>query len=299
MAGMITEIQRFSLNDGPGIRTTVFLKGCNMECLWCHNPETISTNREIHYYENNCIGCYKCVTVCPSKAHKRIGGGHRYFPKLCITCGKCADICYASAMVMSGMVMETGAIMREILQDKAYYAGSGGGLTISGGEVFCQLPLAMELVTACGREDVPVAVETNLAFPFDYMQPLIQKLQLVMCDLKLMDGGLHKKYTGADNALIVDNIHRLSACGVPFIVRTPLVPGITDTEQNISSIAEFLQGLSGLQYYELLNFNPLGASKYKSLGKPNPFQDVRPLPEKRVQELAALAGKAGVPVRCE
>jgi pyruvate formate lyase activating enzyme len=299
MMGIITEIQRFSLNDGPGIRTTVFLKGCNMQCTWCHNPETLSSNREIHYYENNCIRCYKCVGVCPSKAHKRIGGEHRYFPKLCITCGKCADICYAGAMAMSGTLMDATGIMREILQDKPYYAGSGGGVTLSGGEVFCQLPLVLDLTESCRAEGIPVAVETNLAFPFDYMQPLFRKLQLVMCDLKLMDNSLHKEYTGAENVLILENIRKLNAVGVPFIVRTPLIPGVTDTDKNIADIAEFLRDQPGMQYYEILNFNPLGAPKYKSLGRKNFFPNARPLSAKRIRELAILAGKLGVRVKYE
>jgi pyruvate formate lyase activating enzyme len=256
-------------------------------------------NREIHYYANNCILCCKCVAACPSKAHKRIGGEHRYFPKLCIVCGRCADICYAGAMAVSGTVMDAADIMREIVQDKAYYAGSGGGATISGGEVFCQLPLALELAEACRAEGIPLAVETNLAFPFDFMQPLLQKLELVMCDLKLLDAGLHKKYTGMENHLILENIQKLSAFGIPFIVRTPLVPGVTDTDQNIAGIAEFLRRLPGLRSYELLNFNPLGAAKYKSLGKANPFQDGRPLSGRRMQELLALAEKSGIPVKSE
>ena len=127
--GMITEIERFALNDGPGIRTTVFFKGCNMNCAWCHNPETIRCGRDLLYHANKCIGCYKCVYACPSKAHKRIDGVHRYFPNLCVKCGKCADICYAGAMEMSGRKATVREVMAEILQDKPYYQSSGGGVT--------------------------------------------------------------------------------------------------------------------------------------------------------------------------
>lgn len=299
MMGMITEIQRFSLNDGPGIRTTVFFKGCNMNCPWCHNPETITPAKEIHYYENNCICCYKCVTVCPAKAHKRIGGEHRFFPRLCIKCGRCTEICYAQAMVSSGTKLDTADVLAEIIQDKPYYDGSGGGITISGGEALCQLSFFQELTEACKKEGISTAVETNLSFPYEEIRSLLLSLDLVMCDLKIFDDETHKKYTGIGSRVILDNIRALSGEGVSLIVRTPLIPGITDSEKNISSIADFLKDLPALQYYELLNFNPLGASKYKSLGRENPFGEVRPLSAERINQLAALAEKRGIRVRTE
>lgn len=302
MNGMITEIERFALNDGPGIRTVVFFKGCNMNCAWCHNPETIRPSQELHYYAAKCIGCYKCVYACPSKAHKRINNEHRYFPNLCIKCGKCAEVCYANAMAVSGTKVSLEDVMNEIRQDKAYYENSGGGVTLSGGEVLCQLEFAEALTDACHEESIPVGLETNLNFPWEKISPLIGKADLVMCDLKLDDTEEHKRWTGTGNEQIKENIRKLSESGKAFLVRTPLIPGATDSDENIRQISSFLAGVvqgSGFLYYELLNFNPLGDTKYQSLRKANPFANAKPLPRERVLELKELAGEAGITVRTE
>lgn len=296
--GLITEIQRFSLNDGPGIRTTVFLKGCNMHCAWCHNPETISGKRELHFYPQKCIGCYRCISVCPSKAHKLIGGEHLIFRNLCTHCGKCAAACYAQALDMSGKFLSVEEIMSEVVQDKAYYRDSGGGVTLSGGELFCQPEFSLALVSACQQEGISTAIETNLSFLYPVMEPLLKAVDLVMCDLKIWDRDQHKKWTGNDNEHIIENIKRLDELEKPFIVRTPLIPGATDSRENVENISGFLGSLKNLQYYELLNFNPLGGSKYQSLSLPNPFEKTHPLPKKALQELICVAGGKGFPVKC-
>ncbi len=302
MDGMITEIERFSLNDGPGIRTTVFFKGCNMKCAWCHNPETIRMNRELHYYAEKCIGCFKCVYACPSKAHKRINNEHRFFPNLCVTCGKCASICYAGAMAISGNKMSVEQVMDEILQDKPYYENSKGGVTLSGGEVLCQQEFAEMLTDACHEQGISVGIETNLNFPWKQIQPLIEKIDLIMCDLKLDDTEMHKKWTGTGNEQIKENIRHIAAIKKTFIVRTPLIPGVTDSNENIKNIAVFLKEADqegAMKYYELLNFNPLGESKYRSLKRENLFEGKRPLEGRRISELKEIAQSAGIPVRTE
>lgn len=287
--GMITDIERCSFRDGPGIRTVVFFKGCNMHCKWCHNPETISPRKSMMYYPQRCISCFKCVYACPSKAQKRIDGVHRFFPRLCIQCGKCAAVCYAEAMVASSRSMKVEDVMREVRQDKAYYQGSGGGVTLTGGEVMCQIPFAVELADACRAEGIPVGIETNLCLPFEQMLPLLSRSDVVMCDLKLWDSSEHQRWTGVPNELIIENIRRLDELGKPIIVRTPLIPGATDSEENISAISAFLVGIKNLSYYELLNFNPLGGSKYESMGLKNEFAGAKPLPRERVAALAAVA----------
>ena len=287
--GMITDIERCSFRDGPGIRTVVFFKGCNMHCKWCHNSETISPRKSMMYYPQRCISCFKCVYACPSKAQKRIDGVHRFFPRLCIQCGKCAAVCYAEAMVASSRSMKVEDVMREVRQDKAYYQGSGGGVTLTGGEVMCQIPFAVELADACRAEGIPVGIETNLCLPFEQMLPLLSRSDIVMCDLKLWDSSEHQRWTGVPNELIIENIRRLDELGKPIIVRTPLIPGATDSEGNISAISAFLAGIKNLSYYELLNFNPLGGSKYESMGLKNEFAGIKPLPRERVAALAAVA----------
>ncbi len=298
---LVTDVQRFSLNDGPGIRTTVFFKGCNMNCAWCHNPETIRVKQDLHYHKSKCIGCYKCVYACPSKAHKRINGEHRYFPNLCVKCGKCAQVCYAGAMEMSGSTKTVEDIMFEIVQDKSYYLSSKGGVTLSGGEVLCQQAFASALTAVCHAEGIKVGVETNLNFPWEEISSTLKEMDIIMCDLKIFDNDTHKKWTAVENTQIIENIRHIDALGIPYIVRTPLIPDVTDSDENITAIVDFLSTLkSGNRlYYELLNFNPLGANKYESLSRKNPFQDAKPLPHSRLKELKAMAESKGVPTRIE
>ena len=285
MKTLITDIQRFSLNDGPGIRTTVFFKGCNMRCAWCHNPETLSNERELMFYPDKCIGCGKCFGVCPSGAQRTEGGIHVVDRSQCIACGKCAEVCYAEALTMIGREMTVEQIMAEIVQDKAYYEASGGGVTLSGGEVLCHADFALSLARACRAEGIPVAIETNLSFPYEHIKPLLSEVDLVMADLKLFDDEAHKQYVGVSNKNTLDNLARV---GKPLIVRTPLIPEVTDTKENLRAIGEFLAGLDNLLCYQLLNFNPLGASKYRGLDAENPFRDARPRSDERLCEISAL-----------
>jgi len=285
MKGIITDIQRFSLNDGNGIRTTVFLKGCNMACSWCHNPETISYDSQLMFYENKCIGCGRCFQVCPHEAHKMMDGKHVIDRKLCVNCGKCADHCYAEALVMCGKSMTTDEVMNQVRQDKAYYEASNGGVTISGGEVLCNSAFAEELIDKCHAEGIEVAIETNLSIPFEKAETLFRKVDFIMCDIKIFDDEEHKRYTGISNKVVLDNIKAIDMLGKPIIVRTPLIPGVTDTKENISAIAGYIKDMKHLQRYELLNFNPLGEGKYRSLDKENKFEQARPLSKDTLEEI--------------
>ena len=294
---LITDIQRFSLNDGPGIRTTVFFKGCNMHCSWCHNPETISHKKEIMLYPEKCIGCGSCFEVCPAGAHKLRDGMHTIDRKLCSLCGKCVDNCYTDAIKFSAYEAEIDDIIREILQDKVYYEQSGGGVTLSGGEVTCQKEAALEIAKRCKAEGISVAIETNLLAPLDSLRCLLAELDLVMLDLKIMDNEEHKRHTGVSNASVLKNISALDGLGIPFIIRTPLIPSITDSGDNIRAISEFIAPLKNLVYYELLNFNPLGEAKYSSLDVSNPLENVKLLEKGRLEELASIASACGVKVK--
>ncbi len=291
---LITNIQRFSLNDGDGIRTTVFFKGCNMNCSWCHNPETIAHHTELLFYENKCIGCGKCYDACALRAHKGVDGIHTIARDICINCGKCAEICYAEALEMCGRRMSVDDIMREVRQDIAYYKNSGGGVTLSGGEVLCQRDFAIALCDAIKSEGISAAVETNLHFDFDFARALLEKCDLIMCDIKLYDDRAHTEHTGVPNKLILDNIKKLDELSVPVIVRTPLIPGITDSDENICAIADYIKNMKNLRRYELLNFNPLGEGKYKALGKPNAHEKARPLSSDRLSHIKELLGASGI-----
>jgi len=294
MKGIVTDIQRFSLNDGAGIRTTVFLKGCNMKCSWCHNPETISAHSQLMFYENKCIGCGKCFQVCPQGAHKMVDGKHVIDRDLCVNCGKCTENCYAEALVMCGKLMSTDDVMREVRQDKAYYDASHGGVTISGGEVLCNSAFAEELTDKCHEEGIEVAIETNLSIPFEKVESLFEKVDFIMCDLKIFADELHKEYTGISNKVVLENMKKLDSLNKPIIVRTPLIPGVTDTQENISAIADYIKSMKNLQRYELLNFNPLGEGKYRSLDKENAFEKARPLQADALAELRTCLDAADI-----
>ena len=292
--GIVTEIQRFSLQDGPGIRTTVFLKGCNMHCSWCHNPETLKHMPEIMFYPIRCIGCGKCGEVCPQGAHSIANGVHTIDRDVCVGCGKCAEACYAEALQKCGTRMSAKQIMDEVVQDKPYYDNSNGGMTISGGECLCQSAFVEQLIDAAHERGIHAAIETNLSFDFARIEDVLHKCDLVMFDIKLMDDEMHKKYTGVSNAKVLENAKRLDELGIPFIVRTPLIPGVTDTDENVAAIADYIKDMKHLVRYELLNFNTLGGAKYESLAAENAHADARPLNKARLDELSAIVAHAGI-----
>ncbi len=283
--GLITDIQRFSLNDGPGIRSTVFLKGCNMHCTWCHNPETISMKNNLLFYGQKCIGCGKCFEVCPVQVHELRGGKHLIHREKCIACGKCADECYAQALVMAGKEVDTDYVINEVIQDKLYYTNSKGGVTLSGGEVLMQMDFAKDICDRLHNEGIEVAIESNMSLPFTEIKELIDKVDLVMMDVKLFDDEEHIKNTGITNKNVLDNLCELNKIGKPVIVRTPLIPGVTDSVENLRNIAKLLEGMDNVICYELLNFNPLGDTKYRSLDKENPFEGEKPFNNSYLEEI--------------
>ena len=295
MKHLITDIQRFSLSDGPGIRTTVFFKGCNMRCTWCHNPETLSPSEDLLFYPAKCIGCGKCTIACPTGAQKIEDGRHVIDRDLCTKCGKCTEVCYAEALVMSGREMTVEEILREVRRDKAYYEASGGGVTLSGGEVLCHVDFATELAKACRKEGISVAIETNLSFPYEHIKPLLDEVDVVMADFKLFDEEAHKTYTGVSNKHTIENLSKITE--LPLIVRTPLIPGVTATEGNLRAIAKSLAGKSNLVQYQLLNFNPLGASKYAGLDAKNAFAEARPYTDAEMRAFWSMLSDIDVPVK--
>ncbi len=228
---LVADIQRASLHDGKGIRTTVFFKGCPLRCEWCHNPECISFEKQILFYPEKCIGC-----------------------------GGCAEGCYSGARVLCGREMSTDDIFAEILQDKPYY-GSDGGVTFSGGEPMAQKQIISELILLCRAEGIGRAMETSLVY-FD--EQIFGSLDFIMADLKIFDSELHRKYTGVGNEQIKENFKRLDKLGVPIIVRTPIIPEIN---QGIKEISEFAASLENAVQYELLPYHPLGNTKRAALGE--------------------------------
>lgn len=291
---MIFDIERFSTADGPGIRTSVFFKGCNLNCFWCHNPESLKRQPQVEYSQEECLGCGSCVAVCPSGSQALTAEGHRYFPERCQNCGKCAAICPVGAMKPIGVYHTVEACMEQIREDIPFYRRSGGGVTLSGGEVLMQPEFAVELLRQCRQEGIPTAVETNLCAPWEVLEQLLPYLDLVMADIKHMNPESHRRGTGAGNDRILANLLELNRWEIPVIVRTPVIPGFNDSPENIAQTAVFLQSVRNLRYYELLSYNPMGNDKRKRLGYPVPEIAV---PDKaHMLSLARVAGLCGKPV---
>ena len=295
---LITNIQRFSLNDGPGIRSTVFFQGCNMHCTWCHNPETISMKPVLMHYQNKCIGCGRCFSLSnPPEANRIENGCHVIDRKKLKNAQELADNCQASALVMSSRPYTVDEVMSEVVQDKLYYDLSGGGVTVSGGESTLYAPFVSELADACHEKEIKIACETNMALPWQKIEGMLKKMDLIMCDIKHVDSPTHKRYTGMDNQIIFNNVGRASLLGIPMIVRTPLIPGVTNDITNLKQIAEFLSKLKNIECYELLNFNPLGSSKRVAMATDDPFEDARPYSAKDLAVLRDELSESGVRIK--
>lgn len=293
MQGCITDIQRFSLNDGPGIRTTVFTKGCNMLCRWCHNPETLKANPELQFFESKCIGCQGCkpnaeTDLADASDLLVDAQGHlRHY----------RNNCHANALVKVGRMVTPEDVLAEVLQDKNFYASSGGGVTFSGGELTVQTQFSFETLSLLHDRGIHTAIETNLASPWACYEKLLPVLDLIMFDIKSIDSAKHQEWTGIGNALILENAEKLGRESVSVIVRTPVIPGFNDTAEDIEAIAKYVRSYPHLEYYELLAFNPLGADKYKCMGKPYLMEDAKMIPEETMKQLKAVAESVGIEVR--
>lgn len=297
VTGTVTNIQRFSIHDGPGIRTTVFLKGCNLRCFWCHNPETLKPQPELQIFASRCIGCGECFKRCPQGAHVIEDGVRKFLRDRCTACGACAETCYAGALEIVGEIKTVEQVVEEVLRDRAFYETSGGGLTISGGEPLLQRDFTYGILARCRQEGVHTAIETALNFPWERVASVLPVTDLVMMDLKIMNSDRHREYTGVPNERILANILRLGQEAMPLIVRTPIVPGVNDTVQEVSAIAEFVSRLPNLVYYELLPFHPMATSKYDSLDIDYRARDLKTPPKALMDELVAAAERFGVKAR--
>jgi len=307
LTGLIFDIQRFSVHDGPGIRTTVFFKGCSLRCFWCHNPEGLQSRFQIQFQESRCIHCGACVEACPEQAQGLVDDLRTYERSLCQVCGACVDVCYADALLKVGREVTVEEVMAEVLADCAFYDVSGGGITLSGGEPALQAAFARSLLRASKIAGVHTAIETAGNVPWKTFQSLLPFTDLVMMDLKLMDSARHRQAAGVANERILENACKINASGKPIIFRTPVVPTVNDTPEDIEGIAAFIHALSQQRRtsgnhseeitWELLAFHRLASDKYHSLGLEYRASEL-PAPGKDVMSRLAVAAQlAGVPVR--
>ncbi len=284
MTGTIFDIMRYSIHDGPGIRTTVFLKGCPLSCWWCHNPESQSAKKEILFNRDRCIGCGECKTVCPA------GDGK------CLACGNCAGVCCSGARELVGKTVEPAEIIKEIEKDLIFYEESGGGVTFSGGEPLLQADFVQCLLELCRKREIHTAIETSGFAPLEKLLQLSAGTDLFLYDLKLMDDLKHQKYTGVSNRLIIQNLRALAAQHDNIIVRVPVIPGINDDDGNINKTGDFVSAL-GIREINILPYHKAGMDKYERIGRTYLLPGLEPPTGERVAELAGILQGKGLKVK--
>jgi len=295
-SGVTFNIQRFSTEDGPGIRTTVFFKGCPLHCLWCHNPEGMSPRPELMWYDVRCIGARDCLVACPLGALELTPQGIRIDRKLCNACGDCAVACPAGALEVIGRRWTPEALLVEVEKDTVFYETSGGGVTLSGGEPMMQADFVGEVCRLCREAGLHVALDTCGLAPWPRYEQVLPFVDLVLYDLKVYDPKGHRVGTGLDNATILDNARRISAAGKPMWIRTPVIPGYTAGAANVAALGEFIAAeLPTVQRWDLLAYTNLGGPKYRRLDRAYALADVPLLTHADMEALHALA-VARVPV---
>lgn len=273
-SGHTFSVRRMQTHDGPGLRTTVFLKGCALHCAWCHNPEALSPAREIWWLRQSCIGCRTCIEVCPTKALDLTAEGMRIDRDRCDGSYECVEACPAKAMEALRHDWSLEELLAEVNRDAAFYASGDGGVTISGGEPLAQWRFVRDLLRECHARGIHTALDTCGEGPPDGLDAILPFTRLVLYDLKLHDPAAHRRWTGADNQLIRDNLRRVAGevrrrDDLALWIRTPLIPGATATEENIAAIAQFIHAEieDAVTRWELCAFNPLCADKYQKLGR--------------------------------
>lgn len=252
--GFLFDVQKFSTIDGPGIRTTVFFKGCNLRCAWCHNPESQSSENELMFYKNKCVGCGKCLEKCPNGLNA------------CTLCGACTVYCPTRAREIVGKEWTVDEIFEEIDGDRIFYDTSGGGVTLSGGECMLQIDFLCELLKRCKENRISTAVDTAGHVPYEYFERVMPLCDLFLYDVKCFDREAHKKYTGVYNDLILSNLKKLLRADIPLWVRVPIIPNVNDSVDEMKKIKDFIYSNGTPKKVELLPYHSMGEYKYDGLG---------------------------------
>ncbi len=328
--GVVYDIQRFSVSNGTGIRTTVYLKGCTMRCRWCHNPEGVKHYPEVFHYWPRCIDCGKCDDICPADAitlvdkvewggeereietdelqkrvlqqegirlyysiKKRVARKIRIQKDKCIGCLKCVEVCPESAFVVVGKFMTVEEVMEEVLSDKVFYKTSGGGMTVSGGEPTAQPEFTLSLLKRAKEEGIHTALDTNGNIEWEFFKELLKYTDLVLYDIKSMDPKTHKDFTGVDNSRILENAKKMAETGVDFHIRFPLIPKINDSKENVEKTAKFAKSL-GAEWVDILPYHAFAGQKYRLFSLDFPFPIGEGYPEEKIKNIREIFESFGL-----
>jgi pyruvate formate lyase activating enzyme len=294
--GIIFNIQQFSTEDGPGIRTTVFMKGCPLRCAWCHNPEGMHPSQDLMWYDVRCIAARDCLQICPEEALNLTPEGMLIDRQRCTLCGECAAACPSAALEVIGKQWTPDALIAELIKDRIFYETSGGGVTFSGGEPMLQTDFLVSVLPGCKEEGLHVALDTCGTVSWDRYERVLPWVDLVLLDLKIMNAQRHQQATGVHNDIILENAQHLAEAGMTMWVRTPIVPGYTEDEENIREIGRFIQeNLPTVERWDLLAYTNLGRPKYHRLDIPYGLEET-PLLTREEMESAWQVARELVPV---
>jgi len=285
-SGMVFDIQRFSIHDGDGIRTMVFLKGCPLECVWCQNPESISPDAQTVFIENNCIDCRKCLVLCGPKAISECSDKKRVIDReSCKLCSSCIEKCYADAINIIGRHLNVDEVLEIVERDREFYEKSGGGVTFSGGEPTSQPQFLAALCREAKQRNLHTCIETSAYCEWDLLEPILKDVDQLLVDIKHMEPEEHERLTGVSNHLILDNIRRFIDMGIPTRIRIPLVPNCNDSEENIRATAQFVASLASPPRVDILPYHRLGEAKFDQLGQEYALADTVPPTKQHVEHI--------------
>jgi pyruvate formate lyase activating enzyme len=296
-SGFVFDIKKYAIHDGPGIRTTVFLKGCPLTCRWCHNPESWRQQPQLGVRASRCVRCGRCAKVCRSGAISLTDSGPLTNESKCRLCGECVRACTAGAREIIGRKMTAGEVMAEITKDVIFYDESGGGVTFSGGEPLMQAEFLLDLLERCRAEEIHTAIDTTCHAERAVLERVGERADLFLCDLKHIDSKKHKDFTGVENDLILDNIRHLASSGRRIVMRIPIVPGFNDDDASVEMAGQFTASLPGVDEVDILPYNRGGKAKSIRLTTEHNLMQGEVPGDEKMSAISSILGKFGLTVK--